>query len=129
MASDPEARVGREVLIDLGLAAAEVTDAYANFVLTTVDDHVVRMSVMTEPFYWHRHPGADETFLVLEGIVLLETASERIELRPGQLYTVPGGLAHVTSPVTARSVNITLEKMGMTTERVTPPARPANTAE
>jgi mannose-6-phosphate isomerase-like protein (cupin superfamily) len=121
MASDAAAGVGREVLIDLGRAAAEVSGSYANFVLTAVDDHVVRMSVMTEPFYWHRHPGADETFLVLEGTVLLETANERIELRAGQLYTVPGGLAHITSPVTARSVNITVEKTGMLTERVSAP--------
>jgi mannose-6-phosphate isomerase-like protein (cupin superfamily) len=129
MASDSEAGVGREVLIDLGRAAAEVSGSYANLVLTAVDDHVVRMSVMTEPFYWHRHPGADETFLVLEGTVLLETTNERIELRAGQLYTVPGGLAHITSPITARSVNITVEKLGMITERVTAPTSPADTVE
>lgn len=112
-------------MIDLARTAAEVSGSYANFVLTTVDDHVVRMSVMTEPFYWHRHPGADETFLVVDGTVLLETANEQVELRAGQLYTVPGGLAHITSPVTARSVNITIEKIGMTTERVNAPTQPA----
>lgn len=79
----------------------QTSGAYANFVLTRVDDHVVRMSVMTEPFYWHRHPDSDETFLVLEGDVLLETANERVKLGPGQLYTVPAGLAHVTSPITS----------------------------
>jgi hypothetical protein len=51
--------------------------------------------------------------------MLLQTANRRAELGPGQLYTVPAGLAHVTSPITARSVNITIEKAGMTTERVT----------
>jgi mannose-6-phosphate isomerase-like protein (cupin superfamily) len=81
------------------------------------------MSVMTEPFYSHRHPDSDETFLVLEGDVLLETANERVKLGPGQLYTVPAGLAHVTSPITARSVNITVEKTGMSTERLTGPAQ------
>ena len=123
VAADLETGFGREVLVDLRRAAAEAGGSYANFAVTTVDDHVVRLSVMTEPFYWHRHPGADETFLVLEGTVLLETAKERIELRAGQLYTVPGGLAHITSPVTARSVNLTVEKIGMTTERVPAPGR------
>lgn len=108
----------REVVIDLAAAATGVDGGYANFPLTTVDDHVVRMSVMTEPFYWHRHPGCDETFLVLEGTLLLETAHERVELGPGQLYTVPAGLAHTTSPVTDRSVNLTFERAGMSTERV-----------
>jgi mannose-6-phosphate isomerase-like protein (cupin superfamily) len=117
----PVAPAAREVVIDLAHAAAGVTGAYANFALTTVDDHVVRMSVMTEPFYWHRHPGCDETFLVLEGTLVLETAHERIELRPGQLYTVPAGLAHTTSPGTDRSVNLTVEKAGMTTQRIDAP--------
>jgi mannose-6-phosphate isomerase-like protein (cupin superfamily) len=123
MAADLDADEGREILIDLARAAADASGAYANFVLTRVDDHVVRMSVMTEPFYWHRHPDSDETFLVLEGDVLLETANERVKLGPGQLYTVPAGLAHVTSPITARSVNITVEKTGMSTERLTGPAQ------
>jgi len=117
-----ESDEGREVLIDLARAAAAASGSYANFVLTRVDDHVVRMSVMTEPFYWHRHPDSDETFLVLEGKVLLQTAHDRVELRPGQLYTVPAGVAHVTSPITACSVNITVEKTGMSTERITAPA-------
>jgi mannose-6-phosphate isomerase-like protein (cupin superfamily) len=123
MAPGPNAETGQEVLIDLARAAAAASGRYTNFPLTTVDDHVVRMSVMTEPFYWHRHPDSDETFLVLEGKLLLETANERVELGAGQLYTVPARLAHITSPLTARSVNLTIEKVGMTTERSTPPTR------
>jgi mannose-6-phosphate isomerase-like protein (cupin superfamily) len=85
--SDFESGEGREVLVDLARAAAGANGSYANFVLTRVDDHVVRMSVMTEPFYWHRHPDSDETFLVVEGEVLLQTAHDSVELRPGQLYS------------------------------------------
>lgn len=123
MISGFESGEGRwEVLIDLARAAAAASGSYANFVLTRVDDHVVRMSVMTKPFSWHRHPDSDEAFLVVEGELLLETAHDRVELGPGQLYTVPAGLAHVTSPITARSVNITVEKRGMSTERLDAPA-------
>jgi mannose-6-phosphate isomerase-like protein (cupin superfamily) len=114
----------QQALIDLAHAAAQATGRYANFVLTEVDDHVVRMSVMTEPFHWHRHPDSDETFLVIEGSVLLRTANESVELAPGQMYTVPAGLEHVMSPVSSRSVNITIERAGMSTERVEPPAAP-----
>jgi mannose-6-phosphate isomerase-like protein (cupin superfamily) len=107
-----------ETLIDLASAVRAATEPYTNLVLTSVNDHVIRMSVMTEPFYWHRHPNSDETFLVVEGTVLLQTDTEQIELGPGQLYTVPAGLAHMTSPLTARSVNLTVEKAGMSTERL-----------
>jgi quercetin dioxygenase-like cupin family protein len=121
-------RRGPEVLIDLARAAAHASGSCANFVLNRVDDHVVRMSVMTEPFYRHRHPDSDETFLVLEGKVLLQTANDRVELGPGQLYTVPAGLAHITSAIIPRSVNITVEKTGMSTERIIAPARAPKTS-
>jgi mannose-6-phosphate isomerase-like protein (cupin superfamily) len=123
-----ESGEGREVLIDLARVAAGASGTYANFVLTRVDDHVVRISVMTEPFYWHRHPDSDETFLVVDGEVLLETAHDSVALGPGQLYTVPASLAHVTSPITTRSVNITVEKDGMSTERIDALARHAETS-
>jgi mannose-6-phosphate isomerase-like protein (cupin superfamily) len=110
-----------EALIDLARAAAQARGPYSNVVLTHVDDHVVRMSVMTEPFHWHRHPDSDETFLVVEGALLLRTAHDSVELGPGQMYTVPAGLAHVTSPASPRSVNLTIERAGMTTERVDEP--------
>src|SRR5579871_5019232 len=116
----PDTGTGHEILIDLA-RAAEVSGSYANFVLTRVDDHVVRISVMTEPFYWHRHPDGDEAFLVVEGEVLLETANGAVQLGPGQLFTVPAGLAHVTRPITARSVNITVEKNDLSTERLEAP--------
>jgi mannose-6-phosphate isomerase-like protein (cupin superfamily) len=116
---------GHETLLDIARLAQGVTGAYTNLLLTAVDDHVVRMSVMTEPFYWHRHPDSDETFLVIEGKMLLETANDRVELAPGQLYTVPAGLAHVTAPISDRSVNLTVEKAGMSTERLPAPTRAA----
>ena len=40
---------------------------YENHVLANVNDHVVRISVMTHTYHWHLHPNSDETFLVIEG--------------------------------------------------------------
>ena len=110
-----------EQVVDYIERAAAVTDSYANVLLARNEEQVVRMSVMTEPFYWHRHPNSDETFIVIDGIIVLETARERVELRAGQLYTVPSGLAHVTRPLTERSVNLTIERADMRTEVVDPP--------
>jgi mannose-6-phosphate isomerase-like protein (cupin superfamily) len=116
---------GQERVVDYTEAAAAVVAAYANVVLTRNEEQVVRMSVMTEPFHWHRHPNSDETFIVVEGTVLLQTARDRVELRAGQLYTVPAGLAHVTRPLTRRSVNLTVEQADMQTEDVDPPGSSA----
>lgn len=111
----------RERVVNYQEIAAGVTDSYANVVIAHNGDQVVRMSVMAEPFHWHLHPNSDETFIVVEGVLLLETSRDRVELRPGQIYTVPAGLPHITQPLTQRSVNLTVELTNMETETVAPP--------
>ncbi|MCB2410074.1 cupin domain-containing protein [Hymenobacter lucidus] len=82
---------------------------YKNIPLTLVNDHVVRLSVMTEPFYWHYHPNSDETFLVLEGTLCIDLEGRTVELTPGQLFSIPAYVAHCTRPKDGRTVNITFE--------------------
>ena len=94
---------------------------YFNQDLTTLNDHVVRLSVMTEPFYWHRHPNSDETFLVLEGELLIEFEDQKITLTPGQMLTVSAGVAHRTQPIGSKSVNLTVERADTRTERISYP--------
>ena len=82
---------------------------YDNHPIATVNDHVVRIATMTEPYHWHFHPNSDETFLVIEGRLSIEFESGSRELDPGQLLTVPRGVRHRTRPVGGRSVNLTFE--------------------
>jgi mannose-6-phosphate isomerase-like protein (cupin superfamily) len=108
-------------VIDVIETAAAVTGPYANFELAQVNDHVVRISVMTESFYWHRHPNSDETFLVLEGELLIDIGDKTVTLTRGQMTTVPKNVPHRTRPGTARSVNLTVELTTMETERLDQP--------
>jgi len=105
-------------VIDINGSAASITDNYKNFVATALNDHVVRMSVMTEDFYWHYHPNSDETFMVIEGTLLLDLENETIELHKGQMITVPKNVRHRTRPKGGRSVNITIELAAMETVRI-----------
>ena len=96
-----------------GLSAK--SDSYWNDAVAAVNDHVVRMSIMTQPYHWHQHPDSDETFLVLEGVLEIEFENGSIRLSPGQIATVPAGTVHVTRPLTARTVNLTVERAGAAT--------------
>lgn len=92
------------------LASESATKArYDNHPIATINDHVVRISVMTQPYFWHFHPNSDETFLSVEGRLRIEFEHGARELSPGQLLTVPRGLRHKTSPVGDRSVNLVFE--------------------
>ena len=107
--------------INLLTEAQKLSGSYENVVLSRVNDHVIRLALMTEPYFWHRHPNSDETFLGIEGVLLLELEEQRLEIGPGDTFTVPKGVRHRTSPAGPRSVNLTIERSDATTERVDNP--------
>ena len=89
----------------------DVEQAYHNRRITAVNDHEVRMSVMTHAFPWHHHPHSDESFYCLEGELIIEFPEGEVVLQPGELLTVPAGVRHRTRPGGERSVNLTFEKL------------------
>jgi mannose-6-phosphate isomerase-like protein (cupin superfamily) len=102
-------------LIDPLKLSRAVTGAYRNVSLGEVNDHEIRMSVMTEQFRWHRHPNSDEAFLGVDGELVIEFADFEVVVRPGQFVTVPAGTLHRTRPAGERSVNLTFERVGAKT--------------
>lgn len=103
--------------------ATALRDGYRNEVLASVNDHEIHVSVMEAPFFWHVHPDSDETFIGVEGVLIIDFDEEAIELGPGQLLTVPLGVRHRTRPAGARSINLTVEKANTTTIRCDAPRK------
>ena len=102
-------------LEDYKLIADKCNESYFNTIVNKLNDHVVRMGIMTEPYPWHLHPDSDETFIGVEGTVIIETPEGIFELTPGTSITIPFNMAHRTRPKEARSVNLTIEKATMQT--------------
>ena len=98
--------------IDPLALSREIAEPYHNVSLATVNDHEIRMSVMTERFRWHRHPDSDETFYGIDGELVIEFEDHEVVVRPGQFVTGPAGTLHRTRPAGARSVNLTFERVG-----------------
>jgi len=92
------------------------TKNYDNHPVANINDHVVRISMMTQPYHWHVHPNSDETFLVIEGGLVIEFEDGEIQLAEGQMTTIPRGRRHRTRPVGHRSVNLTFEAANTETD-------------
>jgi mannose-6-phosphate isomerase-like protein (cupin superfamily) len=105
-------------ITDLNQYTVDGVKGYQNFALSLVNDHVIRMSIMTESFYWHYHPNSDETFIVIEGTLLLDLETGTIQLHKGQMITVPKNVPHRTRPQGGPSINLTIELDAMETVRV-----------
>jgi mannose-6-phosphate isomerase-like protein (cupin superfamily) len=102
-------------LVNPAELAATIDEKYFNTVISELNDHVVRMGMMTEPYPWHYHPNSDETFIGVEGVVIIETAEQIFELGAGMVVTIPKDVPHTTRPQGERSVNLTVEKAEMET--------------
>ena len=102
-------------LIDPLALSRLVREPYHNRSLATVNDHEIRMSVMTSGFPWHRHPDSDETFYGIDGELVIEFDTGDIVVRPGEFVTVPAGTRHRTRPAGERSVNLTFERTNAVT--------------
>jgi len=96
---------------------------YDNHSIASVNDHEVRISTMTEDYYWHCHPDSDESFLALEGGLYIDFDDRTIELLPGQMITVERGVRHRTRPIGKRSVNLTFERTGARSESLPSPTK------
>ncbi len=94
---------------------------YDNHAIAHVNDHEIRISIMTEPFYWHCHPDSDESFLAVEGGLFIDFEDRTVELLPGHMITVKRGVPHRTRPIGDRSVNLTFERAGARTEKLAAP--------
>jgi mannose-6-phosphate isomerase-like protein (cupin superfamily) len=92
-----------------------IAEAYHNRRIAAVNDHEIRMSVMTSSFPWHQHPDSDESFYCVDGELVIEFEDGEVALRPGEFLTVPKGVRHRTRPGGERSVNLTFEKLGAET--------------
>ncbi len=94
---------------------------YDNHPLAVVNDHEIRISIMTEAYCWHCHPDSDECFMALEGGLFIDFDDRTVKLLPGHLITVPRGVRHRTRPVGARSVNLTFERICARSENLSAP--------
>ena len=92
-----------------------ITDRYHKGSLASVNDHEIRMSVMTSGFPWHHHPDSDETFYCVDGELVIEFETGEVVVKPGELVTVPAGTRHRTRPAGERSVNLTFERANAAT--------------
>lgn len=107
-------------VISLAVESATV-ETYNNHAIAQVNDHEVRISIMTEAYQWHTHPDSDESFLALEGGLLIDFDDQTVELLPGNMITVQRGVRHRTRPIGERSVNLTFERTGARTQTLPSP--------
>lgn len=98
--------------VDLLNLAANVAQGPYNHIFMQGSGHRARLTLTTAPGPWHHHPNTPETFIVLEGVLVLEFRDgSAARLPTGSALTVPIGVSHRSLPEggSGRAVSVSLE--------------------
>ena len=87
---------GHLVKMDVKELTKNIHDNWKNFVISEVNDHVVRLSVLQRDFHWHFHKNSDELFYVIEGSLLVDLEDRTEVIGPRQMITIPKSVRHRT---------------------------------
>ena len=72
-------------------------DLWSPKVVAEMNDYQFKLVKIDGEFIWHYHKDTDETFLVIDGQMVVEFRDGSVTLGPGELYVVPKGVEHKTS--------------------------------
>lgn len=69
-------------------------DQWAQKVIAEMNDYQFKLARLEGEFIWHTHSDTDETFIVLEGELVIYFRDGEVTVRAGEMYVVKKGVEH-----------------------------------
>ena len=73
---------------------AVVSDQWAPKIIAQMNDYQFKLVRLKGEFVWHEHTDTDETFIVLEGSLVIDFKEGSVTLNAGEMVVVPKGCLH-----------------------------------
>ena len=70
---------------------------YAVRLVAKMNNYDFKIVKFQGDFIWHSHPETDETFIVMEGTLVMNFRDRKVEVRPGEMIVIPKGVEHKPS--------------------------------
>lgn len=91
-----ERKKGQLEKLNVDTLTRDIQDDWKNFVISEINNHVVRLSIIKRDFHWHLHQDSDEYFYVIAGKLFVDLEDRTETLSPGQMITIPKNVKHRT---------------------------------
>jgi len=72
------------------------TEHWSPRVVAEMNDYQFKLIKIKGEFVWHDHPETDESFIVLEGTLIIKFRDGEVTINAGELFVVPKGVEHKT---------------------------------
>ena len=70
---------------------------YAVGLIAKMNNYEFKIVRFKGDFVWHSHPDTDETFIVMEGILVMNFRDRKVEVHAGEMIVIPKGVEHKPS--------------------------------
>ena len=67
---------------------------YAVRIIAMMNDYEFKIVKFKGEFIWHSHPDADETFIIIDGKMLLHFRDRVLEINAREMIVIPKGIEH-----------------------------------
>ena len=67
---------------------------YAVRLVAKMNNYDFKIVKFKGDFIWHSHPETDETFIILEGTLVMNFRDRKVEVRAGEMIVIPKGVEH-----------------------------------
>ena len=70
---------------------------YAVGLIAEMNNYEFKIVKFKGDFVWHSHPETDETFIILEGELIMNFRDRMVQIGAGEMIVVPKGVEHKPS--------------------------------
>jgi mannose-6-phosphate isomerase-like protein (cupin superfamily) len=70
------------------------SDDYSVGIVAKMNDYEFKLVKFRGEFVWHSHPDTDETFIILEGRMMMHFKDKLVEVKSGEMIVIPKGVEH-----------------------------------
>ncbi len=70
---------------------------YAIGIVAKMNNYEFKIVKFVGDFVWHSHPDTDETFIILDGTMLMHFRDGIVEVSRGEMIVIPKGIEHKPS--------------------------------
>ena len=67
---------------------------YSVRIIAMMNNYEFKIVKFKGEFIWHSHPDTDETFIILDGKMLMHFRDKVVELNSGEMIVIPKGMEH-----------------------------------
>jgi mannose-6-phosphate isomerase-like protein (cupin superfamily) len=70
---------------------------YAVRLVAKMNNYDFKIVKFKGDFIWHSHPETDETFIIMEGTLVMHFRDRKVEVGAGEMIVIPKGVEHKPS--------------------------------